>query len=119
MRTLWRALTPRRFGGLELPFPVVPKVGLEVGRGCISSAWVLTFLMMHDWLLAMFCEETQAEVFGERGYATRARRTVADGARCAGRGWLSAERSLVVGDRRDALRLGARHRHSRRASCRA
>jgi alkylation response protein AidB-like acyl-CoA dehydrogenase len=64
----WRALTPRRFGGLELPFPVVPQVGQEIGRGCISSAWVLTFLMMHGWLLAMFCEETQAEVFGKRGY---------------------------------------------------
>lgn len=65
----FQALVPRRYGGFELDFDVIPGMGAIVARGCTSTAWVLTFLAMHNWLLAMYPESVQDELFAERPYA--------------------------------------------------
>ena len=61
-------LVPRRFGGHELDYLTLIDIGRELGRGCASSAWVAVFFMLHNWLAAMWPEETQAELWADRPY---------------------------------------------------
>jgi alkylation response protein AidB-like acyl-CoA dehydrogenase len=63
------ALVPRRLGGHGLPFTVLPRIGRTLGRGCASTAWVTTFYVMHNWLLAQFPDAVRAEVFADQPYA--------------------------------------------------
>mgnify|MGYP000924779279 CR=1 FL=1 len=46
---LFRAAVPAHFGGHEVDFRYVPQIIREWGRGCTSSAWVLGFLMYHNF----------------------------------------------------------------------
>ena len=59
-----RALQPRRWGGMELDFVSYVDIPLELGRGCASTSWNVANLLMHHWLLAMYDERAQAEVWG-------------------------------------------------------
>jgi alkylation response protein AidB-like acyl-CoA dehydrogenase len=59
---------PREYGGLELDLDVLLDVAREVGRGCGSTAWVLSLLGTHNWMGALFPERAQEEMFGEKGY---------------------------------------------------
>lgn len=61
---LTRLLTPRRFGGHELPFDAFVHATIEVARADASVAWCLSFMNIHSWLLAGFPERAQAEVWG-------------------------------------------------------
>lgn len=61
-------LVPKRFGGYELPLDVLLDLVIEVGEVCGSSAWVLALLGIHNWLAALFPEETQEAVFADNGY---------------------------------------------------
>ncbi len=63
---VFRAYVPRRFGGFELRPEALIDVGLAVGEACTSTAWVTTFYMEHNWMLAQFPEETQLDVFGRQ-----------------------------------------------------
>ena len=62
-------LVPKRFGGQELDFDVVPHMVREMAKGDVSSAWVAAFLNHHNWQFALFDLETQEELWGERNYA--------------------------------------------------
>jgi 3-hydroxy-9,10-secoandrosta-1,3,5(10)-triene-9,17-dione monooxygenase len=62
---LLRILQPRRWGGMELEFVSYVDVPYELARGCASTSWNLTNLVVHHWMLAMFDERAQAEVWGE------------------------------------------------------
>ena len=59
--TVWEAIcatgalksfVPRHFGGYELGLQDFMEIGVTLGRGCVSTAWVTTFCMEHNWLLA-------------------------------------------------------------------
>ena len=62
---LLRMLQPARFGGAEADFGILIDVGAEVAKGCASTAWVLTNLASHHWLMAMFPEQAQRDVWDD------------------------------------------------------
>ena len=65
---LFTAFVPRRFGGLELDLQSFIDIGLVISRACTSTGWVATFYMEHNWMLAQFPLETQAEILGHKGF---------------------------------------------------
>ena len=60
---LFRVLQPKRVGGGELDYGILVDLGAVVARACPSSAWNLTNLLSHHWMLAMFEPQAQAEVW--------------------------------------------------------
>ncbi len=66
---LFQILVPRRFGGFELRFTTVLDVGLELARGCGSTAWLYCLLCNHHWILAQYPPEAQEEVYGGKHHA--------------------------------------------------
>ena len=60
---IYRFFVPRRYGGAEFPLTSFTDVGLLLGEACTSTAWVTTFCMEHNWMLAQFPIETQDELF--------------------------------------------------------
>src|SRR5687768_229352 len=62
---LFRMLQPQALGGAELDFGALVDIGAILARGCASTAWNLTNLASHHWMLAMFPEEAQDRIWGE------------------------------------------------------
>src|SRR3954447_4496304 len=62
---LFRILQPKRVGGSELPFRSIVELVSAIGRGDGSTAWVLANLAAHHWMLAMFPQQAQDEVWGQ------------------------------------------------------
>jgi 3-hydroxy-9,10-secoandrosta-1,3,5(10)-triene-9,17-dione monooxygenase len=60
-----RILQPKRWGGMELDFVAYVDVAFELARGCASTSWNQVNLVIHHWLLALFDERAQADVWGE------------------------------------------------------
>src|ERR1700722_9702706 len=60
----FRVLQPQRHGGYEHPFGTHMRIAAELGRGCASSAWVASVIAVHSWIVGMFPEEAQEEVWG-------------------------------------------------------
>ncbi len=64
----FRFFVPKRFGGLEWPLDTFVDVGLILGEACASTAWVTTFCMEHNWMLAQFPQRAQEEIFGTQPF---------------------------------------------------
>jgi 3-hydroxy-9,10-secoandrosta-1,3,5(10)-triene-9,17-dione monooxygenase len=64
----FRFFVPKRFGGFEYPLEAFVDVGLVLGEACASTAWVTTFCMEHNWMLAQFPPQAQQEIFGAQPY---------------------------------------------------
>jgi 3-hydroxy-9,10-secoandrosta-1,3,5(10)-triene-9,17-dione monooxygenase len=62
---LFRFHQPKRWGGMELPFVAIVDIPAEVGRGCASTAWNIGNLAIHHWLLALYDERAQDEIWGK------------------------------------------------------
>jgi 3-hydroxy-9,10-secoandrosta-1,3,5(10)-triene-9,17-dione monooxygenase len=60
---LARLLLPKRYGGRQAEFPEILEVVRRMAHGCASSAWTLGFYTLHNWMLALFGEQAQDEVF--------------------------------------------------------
>ncbi|MDX6741630.1 acyl-CoA dehydrogenase family protein [Actinocorallia sp. A-T 12471] len=61
---LYRVLTPRVFGGLELGAEAFFRVVMTLARGCPSTAWMYTFAHAHALAAAtLFGREAQEELF--------------------------------------------------------
>ena len=58
-----RALQPRRWGGMEFDFIAYIDIPMELARGCASTSWNVVNLMIHNWMLAMYDERAQADVW--------------------------------------------------------
>ena len=89
---LARLLLPKRYGGCQAEFPEILEVVRLMAHGCTSSAWTLGFYTLHNWMLALFGEQAQDEVFADgpvlcpAPLAPTGRATRADGGvRLAGR----------------------------------
>jgi resorcinol 4-hydroxylase (FADH2) len=65
----FRICQPKRFGGFEMGMDVLQEVLVEIGRGCVSSAWNLGILTGHSWWAAQYPEEGQKEIYGDEGVA--------------------------------------------------
>jgi len=64
---LFRMLQPRRVGGSEAPYRALVDVGATIARACGSTAWVLTNLASHHWMLGMWPQQAQDEIWGGDG----------------------------------------------------
>jgi len=61
---LFRALQPKRYGGLELDPAAFYDAVIAIGTVCASSAWVLSVLGVHSWHLGLFDGRAQDDVWG-------------------------------------------------------
>jgi len=62
---IFRMLQPKRVGGSELPYRALIEIGAILAEGCGSTAWVVTNLASHHWMLAMWPQEAQDEVWSQ------------------------------------------------------
>lgn len=62
---LARLLLPKRYGGVQAEFPEILQTVRLMAHGCTSSAWTLGFYTLHNWMLALFGEQAQDEVFAD------------------------------------------------------
>ncbi len=60
-----RILQPKRWGGMEYDFVSYIDVPMELARGCASTSWNVVNLSIHNWMLALYDERAQAEVWGK------------------------------------------------------
>jgi alkylation response protein AidB-like acyl-CoA dehydrogenase len=61
-------LVPKRFGGQQADFPAILDPVRRMAHGCTSSAWTIGFYTLHNWMLALFGEQAQAEAFATRPF---------------------------------------------------
>lgn len=61
-------LVPARFGGRQADFPALLDPVRRMAHGCASSAWTIGFLALHNWMLALFGEQAQAEAYATRPF---------------------------------------------------
>ncbi|MFI0351164.1 acyl-CoA dehydrogenase family protein [Actinomadura sp. 9N407] len=66
---LFSMLVPKRFGGAELGFEDMAAACREVGAECASTGWLSVIYTLHNWMVALFPEQAQAEVWERRPYA--------------------------------------------------
>lgn len=62
---LYRVVQPRRFGGYELSLEELRRLAFEIGRGCTSTGWCYGLSAAASWVLGMFPEEAQHDVWGK------------------------------------------------------
>ncbi|NBR32869.1 MAG: flavin-dependent monooxygenase, partial [Sphingomonadaceae bacterium] len=61
----FKILQPKRWGGYEMDPEVFYAVQMKVAEGCMSSAWVLGVVAVHNWQLALFDAQAQADVWSQ------------------------------------------------------
>jgi 3-hydroxy-9,10-secoandrosta-1,3,5(10)-triene-9,17-dione monooxygenase len=77
---LFKVFQPRHFGGFELDYgPAQLAIGAELGRGCGSTAWVWCVVACHSWMLGMFSEQAQDDVWGKNPDALMSSGVVPEG----------------------------------------
>ncbi|MGY0021429.1 acyl-CoA dehydrogenase family protein [Streptomyces sp. cg35] len=62
---LLRLTVPRRLGGHEADFRTFLEVTSELARGCGSTAWVTTLINVCNWMVGLYPDRVQQEVWGE------------------------------------------------------
>jgi alkylation response protein AidB-like acyl-CoA dehydrogenase len=63
----FRILQPPRFGGYGLDPSTLWSVTRQLGRGCGSTAFIVSLLAVHSWIVGMFKASAQGEVFKDDG----------------------------------------------------
>lgn len=61
----FRIMQPARYGGYELTPQDFFDVQIKLAEGCMSTAWVLGVVAIHNWQLGMFDDRAQQDVWGE------------------------------------------------------
>lgn len=61
----FKILQPKRWGGYELDPQSFYGVQMTVAEGCMSSAWVLGVVAVHNWQLALFDAQAQVDVWND------------------------------------------------------
>jgi alkylation response protein AidB-like acyl-CoA dehydrogenase len=64
---LLRICQPARFGGSELGWETLCEMSIEMARGDGSQAWVANVYAEHPYIVAMFADEAQHEVWDDNG----------------------------------------------------
>ena len=59
----FKILQPKRYGGYEMDPEAFYAVQMKVAEGCMSSAWVLGVVAVHNWQLALFAPQAQDDVW--------------------------------------------------------
>ena len=60
-----RVLQPRRWGGMEFDYVAYVDFSEMLARGCASTGWNVGNLLIHHWMLALYDERAQQEVWGK------------------------------------------------------
>ena len=112
---VFRSFVPARYGGYEIDMSTYVDIGLAVSHADPSMGWVTTFYMEHNWLLTLFAEELQDEIFGAQPFVL-APGTVNPSGQAVpiGRRHVRAVGALAVRHRHLSRRLGAAERQGRR-----
>jgi alkylation response protein AidB-like acyl-CoA dehydrogenase len=63
---IFKLMVPRCYGGLELDLDTFFEVGMALGEGDASMAWVANFSIEHNWILCQFPASFQQEFFAQR-----------------------------------------------------
>ena len=61
----FKVLQPEQWGGYAMDPQVFYAVGLELAKHCMSSAWVLGVVAVHNWQLAVFDDQAAQDVWAE------------------------------------------------------
>ncbi|MEQ9464720.1 MAG: acyl-CoA dehydrogenase family protein [Haliea sp.] len=59
----FKILQPEQWGGYAMDPQVFYSVGLEIAKHCMSSAWVLGVVAVHNWQLAVFDDRAAQDVW--------------------------------------------------------
>lgn len=62
---LFKLLQPREYGGFEMDPQVFYMVLQEIARTCMSSAWVLGVVGVHNWQLNLLDDQAASDVWGD------------------------------------------------------
>ncbi len=62
-------LVPESLGGHGLDLSTLAQTTRRLAHGCVSSAWTLSFLILHNWFVARGPKAVQDTVFAERPWA--------------------------------------------------
>jgi alkylation response protein AidB-like acyl-CoA dehydrogenase len=65
---VFRSFVAARYGGYEIDQATYVDIGLAIAEADPSMGWITTFYMEHNWLLTMFAEELQDEIFGTQPF---------------------------------------------------
>ena len=60
---LLRFVQPKRWGGMELAFESLVRIPAELARGCPSTAWCVGNWAIHHWMLALYEEQAQQDIW--------------------------------------------------------
>lgn len=66
---IFKLMSPRVYGGLELDLDTFFEVGLALSEGDASMAWVANFYIEHVWIFCLFPKEFQEELFADKSFA--------------------------------------------------
>jgi len=61
----FKILQSEQYGGYAMDPQVFYAVGMEIAKTCMSSAWVLGVVGVHNWQLALFDDRAAQDVWGE------------------------------------------------------
>lgn len=61
---LYQVLQPRSYGGFEHTLGDFVRIGMEIGAGCGSTAWVYSTGAQHNWMIGMFPPQAQEDIWG-------------------------------------------------------
>lgn len=61
----FRIMQPARYGGFEQDPEVFFRVQMILAEACMSTAWVLGVVAIHNWQLGLFDDKAQQDVWGE------------------------------------------------------
>lgn len=62
---IMRLGVPVRYGGFELPYPVVPQVSRMLGRGCLATSWTIGILVGHNFQMGFWPQLAQDEFWAK------------------------------------------------------
>lgn len=60
---LIRLLVPRRWGGHEMSWYEASQTAMEIAKACPSTGWCYSLLVLHNWMVAFWPEQAQADVW--------------------------------------------------------
>jgi 3-hydroxy-9,10-secoandrosta-1,3,5(10)-triene-9,17-dione monooxygenase len=62
---LFKISVPKRFGGYEADFSTYLKVTSTLGQACGSTAWVASLINMCGWMMGLYPDRAQRDVYAE------------------------------------------------------
>ena len=61
----FKILQSEQYGGYQMDPQVFYAVGLELAKACMSSAWVLGVVAVHNWQMNLFDPQASVDVWGD------------------------------------------------------